>query len=285
MAYPTVSAAYGFKPINRLDGLPYAGATRQFPIAYNYNTSIFYGDLVDISSGVVVRSAITSATTTSAVAGTIGVFMGCTYTNPSTGQRIWAQYYPANTLAQDISAFVVDDPKAVFKVAVISQSGSVSNTATAIGYASPAVVGSNVYAVTGTAGSTTTGDGKSGVSGDNPTNGSGLKVVTTALPFRVVAVVPETALTVTASGTSSSTTVTLSAADSSIKAGMQFVVAGVANAGAGDYNLVTNVNGTTVTISKAVTISSAATLTFVGYPEVIVKWNQGYHSYENSTGA
>lgn len=285
MAYPTVSAAYGFKPINRLDGLPYAGATRQFPIAYNYNTSIFYGDLVDISSGVVVRSAITSATTTSAVAGTIGVFMGCTYTNPSTGQRLWAQYYPANTLAQDISAFVVDDPKAVFKVAVISQSGSVSNTATAIGYASPAVVGSNVYAVTGTAGSTTTGDGKSGVSGDNPTNGSGLKVVTTALPFRVVAVVPETALTVTASGTSSSTTVTLSAADSSIKAGMQFVVAGVANAGAGDYNLVTNVNGTTVTISKAVTISSAATLTFVGYPEVIVKWNQGYHSYENSTGA
>ena len=33
MAYPTVSAPYGFKPINRLDGMPYAGATRQLAIA------------------------------------------------------------------------------------------------------------------------------------------------------------------------------------------------------------------------------------------------------------
>jgi hypothetical protein len=27
MAFPTVSAPYGFKPINRFDGMPYAGAT------------------------------------------------------------------------------------------------------------------------------------------------------------------------------------------------------------------------------------------------------------------
>ena len=46
MAYPTVSAPYGFKPINRIDGMPYAGATRLIPIASTYNVAIFAGDLV-----------------------------------------------------------------------------------------------------------------------------------------------------------------------------------------------------------------------------------------------
>ena len=48
MAYPTVSAPYGFHPINRVDGTPYAGQTRLIPIASTYNTAIFYGDLVKI---------------------------------------------------------------------------------------------------------------------------------------------------------------------------------------------------------------------------------------------
>ena len=33
MAYPTVSAPYGLVPVNRADFMPYAGATRQLPIA------------------------------------------------------------------------------------------------------------------------------------------------------------------------------------------------------------------------------------------------------------
>ena len=53
MAYPTVSAAYGFKPINELNGLPYAGAIRQIPIARNYGTAIFNGDLVEYAAGVI----------------------------------------------------------------------------------------------------------------------------------------------------------------------------------------------------------------------------------------
>ena len=32
MAYPTIDKTYGFKPVNRLDGLPYAGAIRQIPV-------------------------------------------------------------------------------------------------------------------------------------------------------------------------------------------------------------------------------------------------------------
>ena len=38
MAYPTVSAPYGFQPINSVDGKPYAGAIRQIPITASYGT-------------------------------------------------------------------------------------------------------------------------------------------------------------------------------------------------------------------------------------------------------
>ena len=90
MAYPSVDAPYGFKPINRLDGLPYAGATRQIPIANAYASNIFYGDVVQISGGTVVRSSYTPATNpTTPIAGTIGVFMGCSYTSPATGQKLF----------------------------------------------------------------------------------------------------------------------------------------------------------------------------------------------------
>ena len=44
MAYPTVSAPYGFKPVNRQDGMPYAGATTQYAIK-SVTTTIKNGDL------------------------------------------------------------------------------------------------------------------------------------------------------------------------------------------------------------------------------------------------
>jgi hypothetical protein len=279
MAYPVVDASYGFKPINELNGLPYAGATRQIPIQRNYGTAIFAGDLVKFEAGLIEITDMTSASTSAL--GQAGIFVGCSYTNPSTGQKLFAQYYPGSILANDIVAYVVDDDRAVFKAVMLAQTGSVSNTATAIGYVSQAFVGTNLFPVTGVAGSTTTGNSKMGVCGTNPTNGTGgIRVLTTA-PFRVVGVVPETAVTLTGAGTCSTTTITLDAAVTGLQAGMQFIVAGVANANAGDYNLVTNVNGTTVTISRSVTIAASTAMTFVGFPEVLVKWNQGYHSYDN----
>ena len=288
MAYPTVSSAFGFVPINELNGLPYAGATRQIPIPYAYATSIFNGDLVELAGGAINITGMSTSTTTTARAGQIGVFVGCSYTNPSTGQKLFAQYWPASTAANDAVAYVVDDPSAVFKVAMVGQSSSVSNTETTIGYASTGLVGTNVYAITGTAGSTVTGNSAMAVSADNPTNGRGNKRVTTALPFRIVAVVPETAYTLTGTGSTSgsSTTLTLASAVTGLQAGMQ-IIAPTATAGAfrsGSYNYVTNVNSTTVTLASAITLASGQTVTFVGYPEVLVKWNQGYHSYQFATG-
>jgi len=288
MAYPTVDAPYGFKAINELNGLPYAGATRQFPIARSYATNIFYGDLVQLQTdGTLILTSYSAASSpTSVIAGAVGVFVGCQFTNPTTKQLQFSQYYPASTAADDILAFVVDDPSAVFKVVMVGQTSSESNTASTVGYANQSFIGTNVYAVTGVAGSTTTGNSKMAVSGDGPSNGTGnVRVASSSLPFRVVSVVPETAYSVTGTGTSASTTITLDAAVTGLQAGMA-VVCPAASAGGqvGNYNYVTNVNGTTVTVAKTLTASTAgSSFTFIGYPEVLVKWNQGWHSYQYAT--
>ena len=46
----------------------------------------------------------------------VGVFNGCQYTDPTTGEQIYKNYYPASTDASDIIAFVIDDPMVVFEV-------------------------------------------------------------------------------------------------------------------------------------------------------------------------
>ena len=41
MAYPTVDAPYGLKPVKMISGSPYTGVTRQYRIASAYNTNIW----------------------------------------------------------------------------------------------------------------------------------------------------------------------------------------------------------------------------------------------------
>ena len=184
MAYPTVSAPNGLKPIIRVDGMPYAGAIRQIPIASTYNTAIFNGDIVTIAAGgTIAKSTVTTDSTTAAANYTYGVFVGCSYTN-SMSQPIDAQYYPGNSGVSNAVAFVVDDPMAAFKVAV-TYSGNTTVTTV-----NQSIVGTNVPVVQNT-GSTTTGDSAIAV---YATNGAGNA---TALPLRVVAVVPDTNVTAT----------------------------------------------------------------------------------------
>ena len=85
MAYPTVAAPYGLVPVNLIGGQPYAGSTRQMKIASAYDTNIFNGDIVTrLANGTIAKEA---GTTTTAVTGVIGVFVGCTYTDPNTNQK------------------------------------------------------------------------------------------------------------------------------------------------------------------------------------------------------
>ena len=292
MAYPTVSAPYGFKPVNRLDGLPYAGATRKLPIEYTYNQNLFYGDVVQISAGTIVRSSMSAASSPgTAVAGTIGIFLGCSYTSPTTGQKLFAQYYPASLAANDIEAIVVDDPRALMKAVVTVQGTSLANSSTTVGYLNPYYIGSNVYMIGGAGGvtgSTVTGNSAQSVSGaviTSGTSGAGDRV-TSALPWRVVGVVPETAVTLTGVGSTSgsSATVTLTAAVTGLTPGMQLICPTGTGTQAGQYATVINVSTTTLTLDAAVTLASSSVLSFVGYPEVLVAWNGSFHSYFNTTG-
>jgi hypothetical protein len=266
---------------------------RQIPIANAYNQNIFYGDVVQISGGTIVRSSYTPATApTTPINGTIGIFMGCSYTSPATGQKLFSQYYPASTAANDILAFVVDDPRALFKAVVTTQSTSLANTSTTVGYLNPYYVGSNLYQVGGgggVSGSTITGDSAFSVSGaviTSGTAGAGDRV-TSALPFRMVGVVPETAVTLSGTGSTSgsSTTVTLTAAVTGLKPGMQLICPTGTGTLAGNYVTVINVSTTTLTVSgSGVTLAAGSALSFVGYPEVLVAWNGNFHSYNNTTG-
>jgi len=174
----STATPYGFRAVNELGGLPYAGSTRSFLIdPAGYNTNIFNGSLVYVnSSGYlnIVTGTGADGTTNSfpgsgTLTGAIGVFVGCTYTNAQ-GQIIYSQYYPANTASvqgSSITAYVIDDDRAVFQV---QANGSLAQT----------VLGNNVYlaaAQSTSTGSTTTGNSTTAVS---------TSTVTTTAAFRIV---------------------------------------------------------------------------------------------------
>lgn len=173
MAYPTVSAPYGLKPVNLVGGLPFAGATRQFKIASGYGTGLFNGDLVKLVTGGTVEKDAGTTTATP-----VGVFLGCSYTDPTLGYKLFSQYWPASTVASDAVAYVCDDPNALFKVV------AVSGTTVVAGY-SIALIGSNVQLVQN-AGSTATGNSKVAILGTSSDT-------TNTLPIRVIDVVADTA--------------------------------------------------------------------------------------------
>ena len=188
MAYPTVSAPYGLKPVNLIGGQVFAGATRQIVIANSagtgYNTNIFYGDVVKLASTGTLQ--VDTGTTT---ATPVGVFLGCSYVN-SQGQTIFTQYFPANTTAPTgttITAYVADDPDQLFKAVLVTGTTADDTTSGLLpAYLGRTIIGSNAQLVQNT-GSTVTGDSKVGIY-------SAAGATTTAtLPIRIIDVVPDTA--------------------------------------------------------------------------------------------
>ena len=113
----TSAAPYGLKPVNLIGGQPYAGSTRQIKIASGYNTNIFNGSIVSVVAAGTIELVTTNGdNSTPFPAGTVGVFVGCTYTDPSTSQITFNQYWPAGTVAADAKAYVVDDPDVLLQV-------------------------------------------------------------------------------------------------------------------------------------------------------------------------
>ena len=111
----TTSTPYGLKPINEIGGLPYAGSTRKLPITSGFGTNLFYGAVVCIAANGTIELVVTNGDhSTPFPAGTIGVFMGCSYTDSTLG-FVNRQYWPTGTVASDALAFIVDDPNTLFQ--------------------------------------------------------------------------------------------------------------------------------------------------------------------------
>jgi len=276
MGYPTIDAPYGYKPVNLIGGQVFSGSTREYPIAYNYGTSIFYGDPVIIGSSGANIGFITIATvpinTTNT---TVGVFLGCSFTDPVTKQKRFSQYYPANTLAGDIQAVVCDDPDTVFRMAVVTAAGVQT-----IGSMSQLAVGVNV------AGSTTTGSAATGNSSLGVVGATGN---TASAGFRVLGLVPDTQVETSATYVSGTGTTTLTVSGLS--------VGQVLPIGTDVYQLVAatgQLQFTGSSLTAAATVSSATsqaltvtastatvtgTLVLIQSPEILAKINFNVHRY------
>lgn len=109
----TVATPHGARPVGTLSGSgSFSGKRRAYKIASGYATAIFYGDFVKLegTAGTVEKDTGTTTLTP------IGIFVGCQYTDPNSGQIVNDQYWPASTVASDAVAFVVDDPHILFQM-------------------------------------------------------------------------------------------------------------------------------------------------------------------------
>ncbi len=168
----TTASPYGLKPVNRVDGMPYAGATQTFLIdPAGEATNIFYGQVVIVGADgyLAISTATGEDITTNNLGGNgvgaIGVFVGCTYVNAQ-GQTIYSQYYPSGTTGV-VTAKVVTDPNVVFQAQL---DGSAAQSA----------LGTNTFFAA--VQSTSTGSTQTG----NSTSALESTVVTTAAAFRIV---------------------------------------------------------------------------------------------------
>ena len=102
---------FGLKPVRMMSGAPYSGGQSRYRIASGATTPIFQGDLVtQLTAGVIGRHAATGTVPI------VGVFNGVQYTDPTTGEQVFNNYYPGSISASDIIASVIDDPNVVFEV-------------------------------------------------------------------------------------------------------------------------------------------------------------------------
>ena len=110
----SVATPFGAEPVGTLSASgSFSGKVRHYPIATTYGTQISYGDFVTFVTGGGVEKNVVTDTGTVA---TLGVFMGCFYTDPTTNQPTFSQYWPASNAATDAQAYVADDPDLLFRM-------------------------------------------------------------------------------------------------------------------------------------------------------------------------
>ena len=106
------AAPYGAKPIGTLSASgSFTGKVQHIKIASGYDTLISWGDFVKlVAAGTIEKDAGTTTATP------VGVFMGCSYTDPTTSQPTYAQMWTADVAASDAVAYVLTDPNVLFQM-------------------------------------------------------------------------------------------------------------------------------------------------------------------------
>ena len=167
----TTASPYGFVPVRKADGTPYAGARDAFLITpAGVAQNIGYGSLVEISAGFVQLASGTGADATTNnlggnAIGALGVFVGCEYIN-SEGQLIFAQFYPSGQA--NATAYVITDPGVTFQV---QADGAIAQAA--LGHNAPLTGAQNAT----TSVNTTTGKSKVALDATTATATKSFKVV------------------------------------------------------------------------------------------------------------
>ena len=159
----STASPHGARPVGSLVSCAYNAKITHYKIKNAFGTSIFYGDFVkwadDNPNTTIQKDTGTSSATP------IGVFLGCAYTDPTTGQFTPNQYFPASTAADDIVAYVASDP---FLVMQMQSDEALTQDD----------LGKNV-AIVQTAGSTTIGTSKNAVDGSTA-------ATTNTLPLKII---------------------------------------------------------------------------------------------------
>lgn len=105
------NAPYGFKPTRNLIASVTNYAQNAYTIASTNTHTIGFGDVVSLlSTGVIDVSATTDTNF-------LGIFLGCNYFNTATGRFEFPnQWTGVTTTSGVITAYVCDDPNAIFTV-------------------------------------------------------------------------------------------------------------------------------------------------------------------------
>jgi len=154
---------HGALPVGSLVSSPFNSKITHYKIKNAFGTSIFFGDFVkwgdDNPNTTIQKDTGTTACTP------IGVFLGCAYTDPTTGQFTPNQYFPASIAADDIVAYVATDPFVIMQMQGDETLGQDD-------------LGKN-FAVVQTAGTTTIGNSKNSVDGSTA-------ATTATLPLKLI---------------------------------------------------------------------------------------------------
>ena len=161
-------APFGFSPEGTVGGSTPNFKLSKRLIAAGNGTAIYKGDAVMPVTGTSTGYIMQYSSGTVAVC---GIFWGCQYLSTSQGKKVWSPYWPGSDATGDVTAYVIDDPQAMFLVQATTGPITLAN------------VNQNVTVTVGTG---TTLTGLSGMSITGPTT-------TSTYPFTIVGLLQDPA--------------------------------------------------------------------------------------------